>query len=390
MQPRVLKPYIEKRLLLYPALALLGPRQVGKTTLAKSFGDLYFDLEQERDRLKLDLQWDSLTQGSTLLILDEAQSWPQLFPRIRGAIDADSAAVGRFLLLGSVSPFLMKEVSESLAGRLGLAELTPFLLSELSFLSGPSAIQKLWLMGGYPRGGILQEPVTLFPLWQKDYLDVLVHRDLPQWGLAARPQVTARFLSLLAGLHGQQWNASQVASALGLSYHTINTYFDFLEGAYLVRRLPPFFANLQKRLTKTPKIYLRDSGLLHSLLRISSYEELLSHPLVGHSFEGFVIEQILSTLRANDIDHEAFYFRMSDGSCEADLILLLKQDVWVVEIKLTSEPTPHHWSGLQKVAGLLHTDCMMLVSMTSTVDIQGTHVSTHVEGAVQTLLMRYS
>lgn len=390
MQSRMLRNLLEKKQLLYPALALLGPRQVGKTTLAKSFGTLYFDLEQERDRLKLDLQWDSLTQGSILLILDEAQSWPQLFPRLRGAIDQRPNEMGRFLLLGSVSPFLMKEVSEPLAGRLGLSELSPFLLPELPSFQGVSNLQNVWLRGGYPRGGVLQDPATLFPIWQKDYLDILVHRDLPQWGLAARPQVTARLLSLLAGLHGQQWNASQIASALGLSYHTINTYLDFLEGAYLVRRLPPFFANLQKRLTKTPKIYLRDSGLLHSLLRITSYEELLSNPLVGYSFEGFVIEQILSTLRTYGIDHEACYFRTSDGSSEADLMLLIGRDVWVIEIKLTSEPTAHHWAGIQKVAALIKTDCCMLISMTSQTEVHDTHISTHVEGAVQILLARYT
>jgi predicted AAA+ superfamily ATPase len=211
---------LKQRLAQYPAVCLLGPRQSGKTTLARSFGGAYFDLEQESDRLRLDLQWSALAAGKKLVVLDEAQAWPEVFPRLRGAIDEARSRKGRFLLLGSVSPALTKHVSESLAGRLSLVELPPFLLNELPAAS----LDDLWLRGGYPEGGIL-EP-RRFPQWQRDYLTLLAQRDLPNWGLPAKPQMTQRLLRMVAAVHGQLWNASQIAQSLGLSYATVNTYMD--------------------------------------------------------------------------------------------------------------------------------------------------------------------
>jgi predicted AAA+ superfamily ATPase len=182
MISRLLESLIQDRLASSPAVALIGPRQCGKTTLSRSFAGEYFDLEQEPERLRLDLQWESLVAGRELLILDEAQSWPDVFPRLRGVIDRDRKRNGRFLILGSVSPALMVHVSESLAGRLSLVELTPFLWSEL-----PTAASRdrLWLYGGYPDGGVLTP--GRFPQWQKDYLTMLTQRDLPEWGLPAIP-----------------------------------------------------------------------------------------------------------------------------------------------------------------------------------------------------------
>jgi predicted AAA+ superfamily ATPase len=240
---------VRRRLRAYPAVALVGPRQCGKTTLAGGLRGAYFDLEQEPDRLRLDLQWEDLEGGKGLVILDEAQSWPEVFPRLRSAIDRDRGRNGRFLSLGSVSPTIMTRVSGSLAGRLALVELSPFSCTEVSKVP----LTRLWTRGGYPDGGVLGgDP---YPQWQRDYLALLAQRDLPAWGLPARPQTTLRLLRMLAAVNGQTWNASQLGRSLGLSYHTVNIYIDYLEGAFLIRRLPPYSANVGKRLVKSPKVY---------------------------------------------------------------------------------------------------------------------------------------
>lgn len=195
---RKFRKLLRDRLAAYPAVALIGPRQCGKTTLARSLGGAYFDLEQASERLRLDLAWDSLVAGKELVILDEAQASPEAFVRLRGAIDEDRRQKGRFLLLGSVSPALMTQVSESLAGRLSLIELTPFLWTELKT---KTLRERRWLCGGYPDGGVLKR--KNFPQWQRDYLQLLVQRDLPAWGLPAKPQTTDRLLRMLAATHGQ-------------------------------------------------------------------------------------------------------------------------------------------------------------------------------------------
>ena len=233
MVSRQLLPELRRRLAGYPAVALLGPRQCGKTTLAQMLGGIYYDLEQESERLRLDLEWTARISGRERLILDEAQAWPEVFPRLRGAIDADRKRNDRFLLLGSVAPSLVAQISESLAGRLSQLELTPLLWSELS----PERRRVRWLTGGFPDGGVLKD--ARFPRWQRDYLSLIAQRDLPAWGMPAKPQVTSRLLRLVAAVHGQPWNASQVGQSLGLSYQTVNSYLDYLVGAFLVRQLPP-------------------------------------------------------------------------------------------------------------------------------------------------------
>src|SRR5438552_6345496 len=275
MKRRLAAALVRTRLAQSPIVALLGPRQRGNTTLARQLRGRYYDAEQPPERLRLELDWAKLTMRRDLVVIDEAQAWPELFPRLRAAIDADRRRNGRFLLLGSVSPILMREVSESLAGRLARVELTPFLLSEL----GTPALSRLWLAGGFPDGGALHP--KRFPSWQRDYLALMAQRYLPAWGLPARPQTTDRLLHMLAAMHGQLWNASAIGQSLGISYHTVNSYLDFLEGAYLVRRLAPWSGNLRKRLTRSPKVYLRDAGLLHTLSRIGSRAELLRHPAAG-------------------------------------------------------------------------------------------------------------
>ena len=348
---------LRRRLRQYPAVGLVGPRQAGKTTLARSLRGSYFDLEQESDRLRLDLQWESVLRSRSLAILDEAQAWPEIFPRLRGAIDADRARMGRFLILGSVAPSLMVRVSESLAGRLSLVELTPLLANELA----RTPLARVWCRGGYPEGGALHP--GRFPQWQRDYLDLLAQRDLPAWGLPAKPQVTLRFLKMLAVVHGHPWNASQVGQSLGLSYHTVNSYLDYLVGVFLIRRLPPYHANLGKRLVKSPKIYWRDTGLLHALLNVLDEEDLLGKPWAGQSWEGFVIEHALGALHHAGRHCEAFFLRTSDQH-EIDLVLDFGKTRWAVEVKLTSAPGPDDLARLNRTADLIQADKRILVSQT--------------------------
>jgi predicted AAA+ superfamily ATPase len=358
MIKRLAKRQILKRLRDYPAVGLVGPRQSGKTTLAKSLGGFYFDLEQESERLRLDLEWEKLVTAKDLLILDEAQSWPDVFPRLRGAIDSDRKRMGRFLLLGSVSPRLMVQVSQSLAGRLSLVELTPLLLSELETKASQD---RRWVCGGYPDGGVLVP--KQYPQWQLDYLALLTQRDLPAWGLPVKPQTMDRLLRMLAALHGQAWNASQVGQSLGLSYHTVNNYLDYLDGAYLVRRLPSYQANIRKRLLKSSKVYWRDCGLLHALMKVPDKQSLLTQPWVGASWEGYVIEQVLGELSSRGQDYRAYYFRTAD-QYEIDLVLDFGDEIWAVEVKLTSSPTPDDMARLDKTADMIKAKRRFLVSQT--------------------------
>ncbi len=356
---RLVQNQVMERLTLYPAVSLVGPRQCGKTTLAQSIGGVYFDLEQQSERLRLDLEWDVLVAGKDLMILDEAQSWPDVFARLRGAIDRDRKRMGRFLLLGSVSPSLMIQVSESLAGRLCLVELTPFLLPELETRASR---ERHWLCGGYPDGGVL-EP-RQYPRWQMDYLALLTQRDLPSWGLPAKPQATDRLLRMLAAMHGQIWNSSQIGQSLGLSYHTVNSYLDYSAGAFLIRRLPSYQANIRKRLVKSPKVYWRDCGLLHALMKVPDERALVSQPWVGASWEGFVIEQALGVLSSLGRNFDAYYFRTSDQH-ELDLVLDFGKELWAADVKLTSSPSSEDMARLDKAADMIKASRRFLVSETS-------------------------
>jgi hypothetical protein len=356
MIKRKLLQVINSRLLNYPAVALLGARQSGKTTLAKTLSDAYYDLELEEDKLRLDLQWNDIRTSDKLVILDEAQNFPEIFPRVRAAIDQNRQKNGRFMILGSVSPALMTKVSESLTGRIAVCELAPFSITELDLENE----LELWLMGGYPDGGILSK--SNFYDWQTHYLDLLAMRDLPNWGIPSKPQVTKRLFKMLAATHGHIWNASHIGKSLGLSYHTVNSYLDYFEQAFLIRRVQPFFVNIRKRLVKSPKIYWRDSGLLHSLLNIDSMDSLINHPQVGFSWEGWVIEQVITFLDINGIIHsEPYYFRTSDGY-ELDLVMIIRDTLWAIEIKLTTNPTSEDYTKLRKAAALIDAQKMALLS----------------------------
>jgi predicted AAA+ superfamily ATPase len=370
---RAARKLVRERLKHSPAVAVTGPRQCGKTTLAQSLGGIYFDLEQESERLRLDLEWEQLAESRKPVILDEAQEYPSVFARLRGAIDSDRRRKGRFLLLGSVSPGLMRHVSESLAGRLALVELTPFLPTEL-----PSKAQRdrRWLCGGFPEGGVLAP--RQYPRWQRDYIALLTQRDLPNWGLPAKPQTTLRMLRMLAAIHGQTWNASQLGKSLGLSYQTVNSYLDYMLGAFLVRLLPSYQVNIKKRLVKSPKIYWRDSGLLHAMLNVPNEKSLLAQPWVGASWEGHVIESALATLLASGRTFEAYYFRTSDQH-ELDLVLDLEGELWAVEVKLTSSPGSDDMRKLDHVADMIRAKRRVLVSRVAEPSGKGARISCNLE-----------
>jgi uncharacterized protein len=355
---RTIRQLVAERLKAFPAVALFGSRQTGKTTLARTFSQVYYDLELEEERLKLDIQWTDLIKTRKLIILDEAQNYPGIFPRIRSAIDSARGLKGRFLVLGSVSPALMKEVSESLAGRIALCEIAPFSLQELETKKD----DMLWLRGGYPEGGILK--TKNFPVWQSSYLELLAMRDLPVWGLSAQPPATLRFFKMLAANHGNVWNASQTGKSLGVSYHTANLYLTYLEQAYLTRRVQPYHANIRKRLVKSPKVYWRDSGLLHSLLRINTMEELLVQPWVGMSWEGWVIEQILISLNNRGVQYDGPYYLRTNDGYEIDLVLSLSGITYAIEVKLTSSPGKGDAERLQKASDMIGATKRILISKT--------------------------
>jgi len=383
MVNRKLKDIIVSRLKQYPAVALLGPRQCGKTTLAKAMGGVYFDLETETDQIKLDAQWPEIIDSEQIIILDEAQTMPEIFPRLRSAIDSDRKRMGRFILLGSVSPALMRQVSESLAGRLGLLELSPFLLNELQ---GKSCVDDLWFYGGYPDGGILESVDHL--RWQNDYISILTQRDLPHWGLPAKPMTTQRLFRMIAAVHGQNWNASQIGKSIGLNYQTINSYLEYIQGCFLVRLLEPYTSNLSKRLRKSPKIYWRDSGVLHGLMQVKNIEDLFSRPWVGASWEGFVIEQIINHLKSADKLFTPYFLRTSD-QYEVDLVLDFGGKLCSIEIKLTSSPDSDDVKRFQKSAQLIESNQYILVSRTTEPLITKDFISTNLEGTLDYLLNHY-
>jgi predicted AAA+ superfamily ATPase len=317
----------------FPAVLVLGARQVGKTTLVRSvFRDVpYIDLEEPRTRALFQddpaFQIDSRARPS--LILDEAQFVPEVFAALRGIIDARRKTSGRFILLGSAQPSLVRGVSESLAGRVGILELDPLTATEVARGRQRRPWMDLWLRGGFPdalQGGDFRE-------WWEAYLRTYVERDLPALGVGTDPLLLRRLLTMLAHQQGGMLNSSQLGASLGVSHHTIRRYLDVLERTYLVRRLPPYFRNVGKRLVKAPKVYLRDSGLLHHLLNISTHDDLDSHPIRGASWETFVLEDLLRRERVAH-PHTQFFFWRTAAGAEIDLVLERGGVRFAIEIKV--------------------------------------------------------
>lgn len=337
---RLIEPTLLQRLSSTPAVALLGSRQVGKTTLARELkldkSIHYIDLERPSDLAKLaDPELYLGRLANHLVILDEIQRLPNLFPVLRSLIDerrrhGESSA--QFLLLGSASPELLQQSSETLAGRISYLEMNPFHLTELASSGGNP--ESHWFRGGYPDSYLATNDATSMQ-WCEDFITSYIERYLPQLGAEASPQQLRRFCSMLAHQHGGTLNLSKIGGSLGIDGKTVRHYIDLLEGLYLLRSLPAWSRNVGKRLVKAPKVYWRDPGLLHSLAEIPSVEHVLGHPLCGDSWEGYCIEQILSLLpRGTRFSH----YRTHAGA-EVDLVLETSGgDVTAIEIKRTLSP----------------------------------------------------
>lgn len=321
-----------------PAVALLGPRQVGKTTLALAVGKesqaLYLDLESERDRAKLAQPELYLADHQDkLVILDEIHRAPGLFPVLRGLIDQgrrNGRKAGQYLLLGSASLDLLKQSGETLAGRIAYLELAPFNVLE----AGSTKADELWVRGGFPES-LLAVDSAWSLRWRQDFIRTYLERDIPQFGPRIAAETLRRFWGMLAHHQGGLLNVAQFARNLGVDAKTAASYLDLLVDLLLVRRLPPWHANLGKRLVKSPKVYVRDSGLVHALLNIQDKETLLAHPVVGQSWECFVIENLLAVAPAGV---QGFFYR-SGGGAEIDLLLAWPDDtLWAIEIKRSLTP----------------------------------------------------
>ena len=331
---------IERRILLdrvrtainrAPVTVLTGPRQSGKTTLARDFlpeeSPNYFDLEDPVSLVRLDEPRTALEQLRGLVVIDEVQRRPDLFPILRVLADRKDQPA-RFLILGSASGDLLRQSSESLAGRMERIEIGGFTLAEL----GSDATPTLWLRGGLPRSWLASGEGESFA-WRKQFVQTLLERDLPQWGVRVPAIALLRFWTMVAHYHGQTWNAAEPAKALGVSASTTRRYLDLLTDALMIRQVQPWHANLGKRQVKSPKIYIRDSGLLHQLLGIDGEKSLLSHPKLGASWEGFVIEQILA-----GEPHDAAWFWATHQGAEIDLLLQRGDRLLGVECKRADAP----------------------------------------------------
>jgi hypothetical protein len=317
-----------------PVCALLGPRQCGKSTLARRIASgrrsHYFDLETAVGQARLAQPELTLTPLTGLVVIDEIQRLPELFTTLRPLADRPRTPA-RFLILGSASPHLIRGASESLAGRVGFVDLGPFDITEVS-RSTASAQEKLWLRGGFPRS-FLARSIGQSRTWRQDFIRTFLEQDIPQLGSRIPATTLRRFWTMLAHYHGQTWNAAELARAMGTSEHTVRGYLDLLTGTYLVRQLPPWFENLGKRQLKAPKVYVRDSGLLHTLLSLDSWADVQGHPKFGASWEGFALEQILAV--AGD---EGAYFWGTHGGAELDLMLIHNGKRYGVEFKATAAP----------------------------------------------------
>ena len=338
---------VKTRLNNYPAVALLGARQVGKSTIAGMLIEkipkaIHLDLERPADLNKLTDPEAFFSQFSDHMIcLDEIQRTPDIFPVLRGVIDRNRRN-GQFLILGSASRDLIKQSSESLAGRLSYIEITPFTRGEASFTDQATH----WLQGGYPRSLLAKENATSFQ-WREDYIRTFLERDIPQLGFRIPANTLGRFWRMLAHSHGQVLNASKLAASMGVSSHTIRKYIDLLEQTFIVRALPPYTENIKKRLIKSPKVYIRDTGILHALLNIETMEELFAHPVYGTSYEGYVIENIVTQLPR----WQSYFYRTANGA-EIDLILTKGIKKIAVEIKSSTSPkvSKRCWNSIETIA----------------------------------------
>jgi predicted AAA+ superfamily ATPase len=322
---------IGQRFGMNPVVMLLGPRQCGKTTLARQFAEqhpaTYFDLEDPRDHDRLAEPMTALEPLRGLVILDEAQLQPELFAILRVLADRRPLPA-RFLLLGSASPDLVRGVSESLAGRVALVPMAGFDLSEV----GADALRALWWRGGFPRS-FLADSDEESRQWRDDFIQTFLERDLRRFGVQVAPVTLRRFWNMVAHCHGQRWNASEIGRSLGEAHTTVKRHLDILTGALVMRQLPPWFENIGKRQVKSPKVYFRDTGLLHSLLGMASFAALEAHPKLGASWESFALEEVL---RATG-EREAYFWATPSGA-ELDLLVFAHGRRFGFEFKYADAP----------------------------------------------------
>lgn len=315
-----------------PVTAILGPRQCGKTTLARAIGQresaVYFDLEAPEDRAKLANPQLVLEALRGVVILDEIQRQPELTMLLRVLADRRPLPC-RFIVLGSASPDLVRQASDSLAGRVYFVDMGGFTLGEVEL----EQRDRLWVRGGFPLS-YLAETDEDSHKWRLAFTRTFLERDMPQLGVQIPAEMLRRFWTMLAHYHGQLWNGSELGASLGVTHHTTRKYLDLLTGGYVVRQLQPWFENVGKRVVKSPKVYVRDSGLLHALLSIPDLAALQGHPKLGASWEGFVIEQILSWAGERNA-----YFWATHSRAELDLMVLAKGKRWGFEIKYQDAPT---------------------------------------------------
>jgi uncharacterized protein len=315
-----------------PICALLGPRQCGKTTLARQLvkekDSHYFDLETAVGRARLAEPDLTLGAMTGLVVIDEIQIQPGLFMALRPLADRPRKPA-RFLILGSAAPELIRGASESLAGRVGFVDLGPFDLQEVA----STKWKTLWRRGGFPRSFLARSDVLSFD-WRQDFIRTFLERDIPQLGFRIPADTLRRFWLMIAHYHAQTWNGAEIARSLGVSEHTVRSYLDLLTGTFLLRQLPPWFENLGKRQYKAPKVYVRDSGLLHALLALTTQTDMEGHPKYGASWEGFALEQVLSVTGA----HQAFCWGTHAGA-ELDLLLIRHGRRYGVEFKTNAAPT---------------------------------------------------
>jgi len=353
--PRLIERELNRALARSPAVAILGPRQCGKTTTAKlllkGFSSVYLDLQDRVDRNKLsepELFFDAYR--NRLICLDEIQLLPDFFPILRSEIDKDRRP-SRFLILGSASRDLIRQSSESLAGRISYIDLTPFLLKELS---GHVSWQDLWIRGGFPESVLAENDEDSFD-WRLDFIRTFMERDIPTMGFNIPIPVIERLWLLLAHFHGQTINYHKLAAAADISIPTLKKYLAILKQTYMVRMLEPATPNLKKRLVKSPKIYLRDSGILHALLEIEAYDYLLANPMAGASWEGFVIENIITRYDR----WKPSFLRTSNGA-EIDLMLERAGRRHLFECKLSKAPKPSR--GFYELAGIMKPESAWVIA----------------------------
>lgn len=333
MIARLVNKLLREKLVNYPVVAIVGARQTGKTTLARMLAETnpgpvhHFDLERPRDLNRLAQAELALEPLTGLIVIDEIQRQPSLYPLLRALADR-SPLPARFLVLGNAAPQLIKGMSESLAGRIGFVHLAGFDLGE----TGSDSLRRLWLRGGLPRSYLAATDAASLT-WRMDFIQALLERDLPQLGITVPAPTLRRFWNMLAHYHAQTWNGAELARSMGVAQLTVRRYLDILTGAFMIRQLPPWHENLGKRQVKSPKIYLRDSGLLHAFLTIDDYAGLEGHPKLGASWEGFALEHALTV-----IDPPEAYCWATHAGAELDLLVMKGGRRYGFEFKYADAP----------------------------------------------------